>query len=376
MGSTERQLTAGSALVWFPLVPRPRPAGIPLGARVGQLRELAAQPGDRGRITQAAKVCNKAALIASDCGLPELARALCWRQHEVFDHARPLPASAATLALQPVLNLPRQLIREGDGDSAYAMLRALHHAACDRTTIMIDGHSVHLCNITCASDDHKTVCTLVWAALLADGTRALAQAGRWRDAAEHAAAHRGVGMRLLDGRQVTILALAQNGQAEQAAALVEQSTTAEPWEQAVQSLLRTYCQRATGADAEPHVAAMLTTVLALLRQPDPPTAVFRSRVGMTALELAHTHGDPQVSRLHATLITTAYTDAYAARDALAHPLLRQAMTAGQHRDLAEFARTSGLDTGTIPEPLYGDLMAAVSSAEDQLRLLLDRDVAL
>ncbi|MGH3933742.1 MAG: hypothetical protein ACRDS1_01950 [Pseudonocardiaceae bacterium] len=355
---------------------RPRPPGLPLEARVRQLRELAAQPGDGDRITRAAEVCNKAALIASDCGLPELARALCWRQHEVFDQARPLRASAAKLALQPVLNLPRQLIREGDNDGAYAMLQALYHAARDRTDAVIDGQSVNLRNVTCAPDDHKTICTLVWAALLGDGARALAQAGRWREAAERAAAHRGVGVRLLDGRQVTILALAQNGQADQAAALVEQSTTTEPWEQAVQSLLRIHCQRAAGADVERHVAAMLTTVLTLLQQPDPSTAVFRTRVGVIALDLANIHGAPQLSQLHAALIATAYSDTYAARDALAHPLPRQAMTAGQHRDLAELTHASGLDSGTIPEPLYGDLMAAVSSAEDQLRVLLIRDVAL
>jgi hypothetical protein len=144
----------------------------------------------------------------------------------------------------------------------------------------------------------------------------------------------------------------------------------------VQSLLRTHCQRAAGADAERHVAAMLTTVLTLLQQPDPSTAIFRTRVGMTALDLANTHRHPQLPQLFAALIATAHSDTYATRDALAHPLLRQAMTAGQHRDLAELAHTSGLDIGTIPEPLCGDLMAAVSSAENHLRVLLDRDRAL
>ncbi|MGH3915206.1 MAG: hypothetical protein ACRDTC_17640 [Pseudonocardiaceae bacterium] len=117
------------------------------------------------------------------------------------------------------------------------------------------------------------------------------------------------------------------------------------------------------------------TVLTLLQLPDPSTVVFRTRVGVTALDLANIHGAPQLSQLRAALIATAYSDTYAARDALAHPLLRPAMTAGQHRDLAELAHASGLDSGTIPEPLYGDLLAAVSSAENQLRVLLDRDVA-
>jgi hypothetical protein len=100
--------------------------------------------------------------------------------------------------------------------------------------------------------------------------------------------------------------------------LVEQSTTAEPWEQTVQSLLRIHCQRATGADAGRHVGAMLTTVLTLLHQPDPSTVVFRTRVGLVALDLANTHSDPQLPKLCAALIATAGSDTYAARDALAH----------------------------------------------------------
>ncbi|WP_239373472.1 hypothetical protein [Frankia sp. Cj5] len=213
---------------------------------------------------------------------------------------------------------------------------------------------------------------MIWAALLADGARALARAGRWQEAAQRAAAHRGVGRRPLDGRQVTILALAQNGQPEQAAALVEQSVTLEPWERAVQSLLRVHCLRAAGADASLHISPMLTTVLYVLRQPDPSTAVFRARAGMIALGLAHQHDDPQVQALHEALIDSAFGDTYVARDALAHRILPEKTTAGQARDLADLVRASGLGAGAIPEPMYGDLMDAAASAEDQLRADLDQ----
>ena len=368
MDSTGRQMT-GTALTRFPLVQRSRPPGFPLTTRVNELRELVAQPhdGDSG-IVRMAEVCNKAALITSDCGLPDLARTLCWRQHEVFEHARPLPTSATKLALQPVLNIARQLIREGDGDGAYTMLKALFRATCDRTNAVIDGRSVNLGNLTGTPADHKEVCMLVWAALLADGARALALAGRWRQAAEHTDAHRGLGMRLLDGRQVTILALVHEGQTSQAAKLVEQSTIVDPWEHVVQHLLRVHCQHATHAGR--HIASMLSAVLALLEELAPSTAVFGTRVGMTALDLAEPHDHPQLRSLRAALIATAQSDAYAARDVLAHPLLRPTMTAAQHQDLTTLANASGLDTKTIPEPLYDDLMAAVSSAEDRLRTLL------
>src|SRR3954447_11179759 len=115
MNNTGWKQTTHITLAWFPLVQRPRPPAVPRQARVRQLPELIAQPGD-DQLTRAAEVCNKAALIASDCGLPDLARTLCWRQHEVFQAARPLTASTAKLAMQPVLNVARQLIRDGDGN--------------------------------------------------------------------------------------------------------------------------------------------------------------------------------------------------------------------------------------------------------------------
>lgn len=230
----------------FPLVSRSRPPGRCLDMRIAELREIMRESSaadDHTRLNRAGEVCNKAALIASDCGAADLARNLCWRQHDVYDAARPLPAHAAKLALQPVLNIPRQLIRDGDGATDYQMLDQLYRAARNRRDAEFAGQRISLRDVTCAPDDHRSVCTLLWAALLADGARALALAGRWQDAAEHAAAHRGVGTRLLDGRQVTILSLADCGEHDRAAAMVEDSVIAQPWEQAVASLLRVCWRR-------------------------------------------------------------------------------------------------------------------------------------
>ncbi|MGQ0775399.1 MAG: hypothetical protein ACT4NY_13405 [Pseudonocardiales bacterium] len=217
----------------FPLISRSRPPGRCLDTRITELREIMRESGpadDHTRMSGAGEVCNKAALIASDCGMPDLARHLCWRQHDVFDAARPLPAQAAKLALQPILNIPRQLIRQGDGATAYHMLDQLYRAARDRTDTQLAGRRISLRDVTRAPDDHRRVCTLLWAALLADGARALALAGHWQEAAEHAAAHRGIGTRLLDGRQVTILSLVDRGDHDRAAAMVQDSVTAQPWE--------------------------------------------------------------------------------------------------------------------------------------------------
>jgi len=101
--------------------------------------------------------------------------------------------------------------------------------------------------LSSTADGHKEACTLAWTAVLADGTRALAQAGQWKEAAECAAAYRGTGARLLDGRQAAILALLTDGRPSEAARMVEQSAVAEAWEYAVQALLAVLCQRVSTA---------------------------------------------------------------------------------------------------------------------------------
>jgi len=61
-------------------------------------------------------------------------------------------------------------------------------------------------HFTATDDDHQEVCRWLWSVLLGDGTRALAGACRWKQALVHVEQHRGIGQRLLDGRQVAILA--------------------------------------------------------------------------------------------------------------------------------------------------------------------------
>jgi hypothetical protein len=370
MDGAEDQLAPGVTLTWFPLVARPRPPGLSLQVRIAELTSLAAKSAEgtrHDRMSRAAEVFNKAALIASDCGMSSMARTLCHRQHELFSHAHPLPASAIQLALQPILNIPRQLIREGRGQDAYAMLETLYRAARERTAAVIDGRLVDFSTMTRARDDHKTACTLVWAALLADGTRALMLAGRWKEAARHAAAYRGTGRRLLDGRQVAILALTQDGQAGKAAVMVEQSMIAEPWEHAVQSLLRVLCLGAAGITIGHQVAAMLADARALMEESDRSTAVMRTRVGMIALDLAGTNHESESRLLRTELIAAAECDAYAARDILAHRQARQYLTAVQRRDLQDLVRACGHLTGMIPEQLLDQLTTAVDHAEATLR---------
>jgi hypothetical protein len=102
-------------LAWFPLVPRPRPPGRTLEERVADLAALAestTEGSPQERVTRASESLNKAALIASDCGVPDLAHDFCHRHYALFAAKAPLPAWAARLVLQPILNISRQLIRE------------------------------------------------------------------------------------------------------------------------------------------------------------------------------------------------------------------------------------------------------------------------
>lgn len=106
----------------------------------------------------------------------------------------------------------------------------------------IDGRQVSFREFTRTQDDQRTLCRWLWSVVLADGLRALTAAGRWQDALAHARDHHGIGQRLLDGRQVAILAHAVGGDTATAISLLHQSVTVEPWEHAVASCLVVLCR--------------------------------------------------------------------------------------------------------------------------------------
>jgi hypothetical protein len=353
-------------LAWFPLVARPRPPGRPLEERVADLAGLAestTESSPQERTTRASEVLNKAALIASDCGVPDLARDLCHRHYTLFAAEAPLPAWAVKLAIQPLLNIPRQLIREGCPADAHAILDALHQAAANRTTATIVGMTTDFAMLTRTPDAHKEARTLTWTALLADGTRALAQAGRWHDAADLAAAHRGIGTRLLDGRQIAILAHLRSGNVVQARELVEASLTVQPWEHSIQSVLRVLCQQAAEGATGTATDAMPGTVTALAAVPDRATSVGHTRIGITALGIANARDMPKADSLRTMLVAAAMTDAYAARDLVAARHLHDHLSAGQRAVLRDAIRACGLGAGLIPDRPLGAITSAVRHAE-------------
>jgi hypothetical protein len=337
----------------FPLVARPRPACLALEERVKQVGELAraARAGDGDRLALAASASNLAALIASDCGMPDLARTLCWRQFDVYMRARPLDAQSARYALEPIVNLARLHIRDGDGASAYSLLDSIYQAVRSEATVVIGDRRVSFRGFTASAEDHRTLCQWLWTVVLADGTRALAAAGRWSEALAHAEQHRGVGERLLDGRQVAILANCMAGDPAAALAVLAASALSEPWEEAVAA-----CLNAAVAEMVEHYLGLDTA---------PGLVVFRTRIGLSVVDLTDGADQADVSQATTRLVDDAVTarDGYAAREVLAHNACRARLALTQERILCVIAESSGLRCGIMSAQMVADLLEAVSMSE-------------
>ncbi|MEU8246229.1 hypothetical protein [Nonomuraea sp. NPDC048916] len=225
----------------IPLVCRPKPPETPLAMRIAELSALTIEPNGADHhqlVARASGVLNFAALIASDVGLPDLAAELCWRQYKIFADVSSLDQDIAMMALMPVVNIARLLIREDDGNGAYEVLQQLCHAVQQRGAPTIGNHDVDLSPLIRTEADHRKICTELWVTLLIDGARALARNGRWTEAAKAMAAHRGIGNRFLDGRQIMIMSLLEQGLTQQATAMIESSVAAEPWENTIAATLR------------------------------------------------------------------------------------------------------------------------------------------
>lgn len=350
----------------FPLIARPRPTCRPLDERVHEVSRLAraaAEAPDAEALSLAAAAHNKAALIASDCGLPDLARSLCWRHAETYLRARPLPAQAARYALEPIINLARLKIRDGDG--AHRLLNALYHAVHTRTDAVIDGRKVPLQNLTRSNEDHRTLGQWLWTIPLADGTRALASAGRWNQALAHAERHGGIGRRLLDGRQVAILTRLLAGDPAAALHLLNDSTPTEPWEHATAACLTVLCLSPTTSTQTRNEALTAMVDRYLRLDPCPELLVFRTRLGLTAIDLADGVEHPHAVKIATRLVTqiVACNDGYAARDILAHNECKAWLSETETHALTTAVHSSGLGCGTAFPGLMAELQTSTQSSE-------------
>ncbi|HEU0088267.1 MAG TPA: hypothetical protein VFQ77_11570 [Pseudonocardiaceae bacterium] len=345
----------------FPLVARLRPACTPLPQRVADLCDRARKAERDSDLAAAAAVHNLAALVASDCGLPNLARQWCHRQANLYLRACPLSAQAARHALEPLINLARLHIRDGQGERAFDLVDALYTAVCARTHATIDGVEIpaHLIH---SREAHQEVRRWLWAVLLATGARALATAGHWQEACACLRDHKGIGRRMLDGRQVAVIAHATSGDTEEALALLDGTEHGEPWENAVTACLTMQCRSGSGtASLEP-----LLDHYRVLGTPAPGVAVFHTRLGLSFLDAIGIPGNPLAHRIATDLIgyTTAAQDGYAARDLLAHSGCNHLLTDTQTHELTGLVEACALGRGTFPATLLAALTTALASVDE------------
>ncbi|MEU8216760.1 hypothetical protein AB0C47_13420 [Micromonospora taraxaci] len=354
----------------FPLLGRPRPACPALSERVTEVAEIAAAAGAQGEsaMAEAAHALNMAALIASDCGLPDLARQWCWKHINVYRRLDTLTALQASYLLEPVLNLARLQIRAHDGQPALHLLHAMHEAVTAGTTLLIDGHALPLTNLTGTREELGKLRQWTWLQYLSEGIRIHALSGRWDDAATHANSLNGIGQHLMDGRQAAIIAQLLGGKAEAAAAILDDSTISQPWEQQVRSCLAVMCT-APGPD-NPRMSTMVELFLA--HEPVPGYAVYRARWGLTVATLASAHHEPTAQHVLdqvAAEVLEAH-DGYAAREVFGHRTAMQ-IKDPLNQGLSRTVTAAQLGVGTTSETTLRTLHHEVQRAESVLADALD-----
>lgn len=350
----------------FPLVARPRPACRPLADRIQEVRVLADAAAGKtadDALALAASAHNKAALIASDCGVPDLARELCWRQAALYLRAKPLGWAAARHALEPLVNLVRLRIREGEHQEAAEDLNLLWRAVKRQEAAVVAGHPISFSGLTHSDDEHRIVCQWLWGVLLADGTRALVAAGQWKRAVADAERHGGVGQRIMDGRQIKIVSCILNGDLTSALRLLQETRAPGTWEQAVTAALTAYCLRRARRPATRAVDSMVEHYLRLA--PEPGLAVFRTRLGMAVVDIAQGREASAEAADHLLAEALASKDGYVARDILADVGLRRVLTTAQRRELQAAVKSAHLDQGYLPDRHLKRLLAGVESSEER-----------
>jgi len=354
----------------FPLVARPRPACLPLPQRVHALTELADTAAKLNDASVASTVYNQAALIASDVGVPDVARAMCHQHAAAYLHATPLTARTAVRALEPVVNLARLQLRAGRSDNGRQCLLALFDAVTTGSPVQVEDIALPA-DLVANPADRQELRALLWSVILADGTRALTTAGRWAEALAHVETHRGVGHRMLDGRQVAVCAALATGNSLAADNLTATTTPGEAWERAVTDCLVVLCHRASGRPRRRSLRDLANTCLERPHRDD--LALFDTRLGLAVLDVVDSAEDPAarlvVAELHRRTMRTA--NGHAAREILRHPLFAALATNRQTQQCRALVQACALETGTLPEELGGRLSAALRTSNRVIRQSVD-----
>ena len=350
-------------LRWLPLAGWPRPACPPLPARVAEITAIVCEAGEPGAdpLSAAAHALNKAALLASDCGLDDLARDLCWRHIDSYRQAsRPLTVDLARRMLGPALNLARLKLRAGEPDSALQLLEAIHQTVAAGSDLIIDGQLLPVAGLAGSPEEHARLRNIVRQHHITDGIRAHATAGRWDKAASLAEALGGVSARLTEGRQAVIIARCLEGDLTAARGILAQTDAAEPWESHVGACLTVMCSTPAGAGT----AACAMTGQFLAGGPAPGCILFWARLGLTIAALA-SRTRPQGTEAVIGAIAEAAiqaADGYAAGDIIQSPAVAGMLDEQRWNRLAELAAASGVGGGALPAELLGPFSDAVAAA--------------
>jgi hypothetical protein len=220
----------------------------------------------------------------------------------------------------------------------------------------VAGHKIDLDDLM-SGDAHADIVRWLWTVMLADGTRALTSAGRWAEALESVTTHTGIGDRLLDGRQVAVIAHLHAGQQDTARSLLTTTRPSEAWEHPVRHTLSLLY--------DPHGFVRFANegqLPELLREAadGADLVVFRTRLTLAAIDLTPTraHAAELLEAVHAD--PAIYTDGYAARDVLTHPTSNQ-MTPSSRFQLEGALAAAGLDNSVQPGQLRRLLDIACAS---------------
>ncbi|MBT2396237.1 hypothetical protein [Streptomyces sp. ISL-100] len=358
----------------FPLVARPRPSCLSLPQRIQDLTALANSAAAHGDLSKASTVYNQAALIASDIGDTATARTWCRQHAAVYLDAAPLEAADAIRALEPVVNLVRLQMRTGNTDVGHQQLESLFNAVAAGRSAHLDGVTVPA-GLVSTERDRREVTTWLRAVVLADGTRALTSAGRWGEALSHVQRHRGLGRRMLDGRQVAVLAALLDADTAHANHLLTHTEAGDVWEAAVTDCLTVLCLRSSDLGWRRPLHNLVDAYLTL---PDREgLTAFRSRLGLVVLDLLSSPEDSVAQQVVTDLCHHAARtgDGYAARDVLSHPLGRELATGGEVKECLRLLSSCALRTGELPAEERAQLTEAVRQGDRTIHARLKQATA-
>jgi hypothetical protein len=294
--------------------------------------------------------------------MPQVARSWCHRHVAAYLAPAPkLGPVAARRVLEPLINLARLQVRAGEGERAAALVRDLYTAVDSRTDTVIDGIELPSATMTGDAESHREIRRWLWAVMLATTARALAATGHWSEARAALSQAKGIGNKMLDGRQIAVLERVERGDPDGALELVRATEPGEPSEHTVALCLAALSSRSAGGRQAPD--ELLASYFGL------PTragfTVFHTRLGLAVID---TLGGPETPACRDTALTLIANvihggDGYAARDLLTHAGYSHLMSAPEAQHLTHQMHACALGHGSLPAPLHADLAAALDTSE-------------